>query len=187
MEKTKQKITISKNYERKVNLSVIGNKFDNISIGSFVSTVVEVDGDEQLAAEMEKLTSLVVSETERDIKTAIEMLKKMDEDQKNQALVGSGDTLEISNEEVKEKKKNVSKRAKATKATKATKAKKETKKESREKSIEDFFGTGEMEISKDDMETHISVPDLATKGQLDLEEVNLDDFDPEAYGDGELL
>jgi hypothetical protein len=88
-------MTVSKRYERKVNLSAISSQYDNISLGTFLSCEMEVEGMEHLKEKMRKMYALVVSETERDIRETFIRLKSMAEDKKNLALVGTGKTLEI--------------------------------------------------------------------------------------------
>jgi hypothetical protein len=163
----KIKVTISKNYERKVNLSGISSQYDNITSGSFISMDVEIDKIEDAVDKMRELEKIVFNETERDVKERFIRLKEMADDEKNQMLMGIGNTLEITKDEASavEKKKEI----------KAPKSKTKTKQDSsKAKTIDDLL----MDVEDGEEEEPI-------KNQK-VEEVDIDDFDLGDF-DGGLL
>ena len=163
----KKKVTISKHYERKVNLTAISSQFDNISVGTFISGEVEVTNDEELVEELRSLKKMVFEENERDIKEIFVDLKKMSEDKKNKALVGTGTTLELPDESDKptpkedEPKKIESKKVEPKKDEKVEEGPKKDDK----KSITDWFQDEE---------------------PSEMEEIDIESFDEDAY-QGDLL
>ena len=91
----KKTITISKRYERKVNLSSISSAYDNILLGTFGSQDVEYSSEEELEKAVNKLSKFVIKSTENDIKEKIKELFGISQEGKNNAFIGkTGSILE---------------------------------------------------------------------------------------------
>jgi len=94
MEEKKQFIKVTKTYSRKVSLRGITSQYDNVDRGTFVTAMIGFSNEKELNEKLKQLSKLAFNETELDIADTINSIKKMCQDESNQALVGLGPNLE---------------------------------------------------------------------------------------------
>lgn len=85
---------VTKTYSRKVGLRGITSQYDNIDRGTFVTAIVGFKDENEFKEKCRFLSRLVTQETEEDIAETLQMIKKMANDENNQALVGLGPNME---------------------------------------------------------------------------------------------
>ena len=92
-EKKRRFAKVAKSYSRKVSLKSISSQYDNIECGTFVSSVISFDGEEEFNKKAGIIAQKAFSETERDIAQAmIELAEAKKKDPKSASL-GLGDNL----------------------------------------------------------------------------------------------